>query len=94
MNMNRDYNIGFCKPFGPNILECQCPDQIISEINSYIDDMSEEKKSLCSSKYTTDENFPNLLDRDFEVVYFTAKEAFDTGLSFFLLQTAKGILIK
>jgi len=89
MNMNSDYNIGFCKPFGPNILECQCPDEIISGINSYVDDMSEEKKSLCSSKYNTDENFPNLLDRDFEVVYFTPKEAFDTGLSFFLLQTAK-----
>ena len=89
MNMISEYNIGFYKPFGPLILECQCPEDVISKINSYVDDMSEEDKKICSSKYTDNVDFPNLLSRDFEVVYFKPKDAFDTGLSFFLLQIAK-----
>ena len=87
--MISEYNIGFYKPFGPLILECQCPEDVISKINSYVDDMSEEDKKICSSKYTDNVDFPNLLSRDFEVVYFKPKDAFDTGLSFFLLQIAK-----
>ena len=79
MNMISEYNIGFYKPFGPLILECQCPEDVISKINSYVDDMSEEDKKICSSKYTD----------NVEVVYFKPKDAFDTGLSFFLLQIAK-----
>lgn len=84
--MDNEYNIGLCKPFGPIILECQCPDEVVSNLNSYIDTMSEEQKKICSSKFTDNENFPNLLSRDFEVVYVTPKVSFDVGLSFFLLQ--------
>jgi hypothetical protein len=87
--MISEYNIGFYKPFGPLILECQCPEDVIYKINSYVDDMSEEDKKICSSKYTDNVDFPNLLSRDFEVVYFKPKDAFDRGLSFFLLQIAK-----
>lgn len=89
MNMISEYNIGFYKPFGPLILECQCPEDVVSKINSYVDNMSEVDKKICSSKYTGNVDFPNLLSRDFEVVYFKPKDAFDTGLSFFLLQIAK-----
>lgn len=89
MSMDNEYNISLHKPFGPLILECQCPEDVVSKINSYVDDMSEEDKKICSSKYTDNENFPNLLSRDFEVVYFKPKDAFDVGLSYFLLQISK-----
>jgi hypothetical protein len=87
--MENEYNIGFCKPFGPTILECQCPSEIISKLNSYVDAMEDEQKKMCSSKFTDNEEFPNLLSRDFEVVYLTPKASFESGLSFFLLQIAK-----
>jgi hypothetical protein len=86
MNMENDYNIGFCKPFGPMILECQCPEDIVLKLNLYVDEMNEEQKKMFSSKFTDNKDFPNLLSRDFEVIYLTPKASFDTGLSFFLLQ--------
>jgi hypothetical protein len=68
------------------ILECQCPEDIITKLNLYVDEMNEEQKKICSSKFTDNKDFPNLLSRDFEVIYLTPKSSFETGLSFFLLQ--------
>ena len=42
-------------PFGPSILECACPDKVLKELNSIVDSTSQQ-------------DLPNLLDRDFEIV--------------------------
>jgi hypothetical protein len=86
--MNDPYNINVYKPFGPLILESKCPDNIINGLNQYIDEMGDDEKVNCSSKYTKDETFPNLLDRGFEVVYITPKTSFEVGLSYYILQIA------
>jgi len=82
------YNINVYKPFGPLILESKCPENIIDGLNQYVDEMKDTDKAKCSSKYTKDETFPNLLDRGFEVVYLTPKVSFEIGLSYYILQIA------
>ncbi len=77
------------KPFGPVLFECKCPQEIIDNINYFVDNMNLETKNLCSSKYTKNKNFPNLLQRDFEVIYLTPESSVETKLSYFLLEIAK-----
>jgi hypothetical protein len=36
------------KPFGPSIVKVTIPDQIISEMNSYINDLSRDDKKMSS----------------------------------------------
>ena len=65
------YNINLTQPFGPTILECTCPDKVLKELNSIVDS-------------THQESIPNLLDRDFEVVFFTEEEVNDSGFTSFI----------
>ena len=58
-------------PFGPSILECMCPDKILKELNSIVDS-------------THQQDLPNLLDRDFEIVYFTEEQVNDSGFTSFI----------
>jgi hypothetical protein len=90
MNNFLDINtVNPAKPFGPVLFECICPNEIVNNLNYFIDNLSEDEKKICSSKYTTNKNFPNLLERDFEIVYLTPKISFESKLSFFLLEIAK-----
>ena len=58
-------------PFGPSILECVCPDKVLKELNSIVDS-------------THQQDLPNLLDRDFEIVYFTEEQVNDSGFTSFI----------
>ena len=58
-------------PFGPSILECACPDKVLKELNSIVDSTSQQ-------------DLPNLLDRDFEIVYFTEEHVNDSGFTSFI----------
>jgi hypothetical protein len=85
-----DYNsVNPSKPFGPVLFECMCPNEVITNINNFVDNMSEETNKICSSKYTKNKNFPNLLERDFEIIYLTSGISFESKLSLFLLETAR-----
>lgn len=85
-----DYkSINPSKPFGPVIFECTCPEEIVNNLNSFVDNMDKDELKLCSSKYTDNKNFPNLLERDFEIVYLTPEVSFKSKLSFFLLEIGK-----
>jgi hypothetical protein len=85
-----EYNsINPAKPFGPVLLECKCPEEVVKNINNFVDNMDDETKELCSSKYTKNKKFPNLLQRDFEIIYLPPKVSFESKLSLFLLEIAK-----
>lgn len=85
-----DYNsVNPSKPFGPVLFECKCPDEIINNLNLFVNTMDEKTKKLCSSKYTNNKDFPNLLERNFEIIYLTPEISFNSNLSSFLLEIAK-----
>lgn len=70
------------QPFGPFILESYLPDEIVDELNRKTEEICndpEEMDRYCSSAG----NIPNLLLRDFEVVYFTEKYLEDIGFRSF-----------
>ena len=78
------YNINITKPFGPFIFECICPDEIVKKFNDLIDNMDQETKNICSSRYSTVDGFPDLLSRGFEIVYLSGNQLTDIGFSSFI----------
>ena len=36
------YDSILTKPFGPHILECMCPDDVITKFNYFVDNMDQE----------------------------------------------------
>lgn len=67
------------RPFGPFILESKCPEHIVESLNKFTEDTSlnpEMKDKYCYSSG----NIPNLLLRDFEVVYLSENFCDDIGL--------------
>lgn len=80
------YNINITKPFGPAILECQCPEKVVNNLNYFVDNMNQETKEYCSSKYSKVEGFPDLLSRGFEIIYLTPENVEETGFSNFVAE--------
>jgi hypothetical protein len=78
------YNTNITKPFGPCILECMCPKNILKNFNSFVDDMDQETKELCSSRYSKVDGFPDLLERGFEIIYLTSNQCEEIGFSKFI----------
>lgn len=69
--------------FGPFILESKCPQNIVDSLNKFTEDAcsnEEMQKKFCSSSGNT----PNLLLRDFEVVFLTENFCEDIGLKEFV----------
>jgi len=75
------YDLNITKPFGPCIIESQCPENILNNLNSLVDNMSQSTKEYCSSKYSKVEGFPDLLSRGFEIIYLTPQMLEDTGFT-------------
>lgn len=75
------YNINITKPFGPCILESQCPEDVVNSLNSLVDNMDQSTKEFCSSKYSKVEGFPDLLSRGFEIIYLTPQMLDETGFT-------------
>ena len=92
------YDIELMKPFGPVILECMCPDDVLIEFNSFIDNMDQDTKEICSSKHSKVEGFPDLLGRGFEIIYMTGQQLGDIGFTNFIASVTqeyfKGFNIK
>jgi hypothetical protein len=80
------------RPFGPCILEVTCPKNLIENINHLIDNMSDEELEKCSSRYTQNPKFPNLLNRGFEIIYFLKEHVNELRLEEFILQMSKEYL--
>tara|TARA_B100000287_G_C20642224_1_gene783902 strand:- start:1218 stop:1835 length:618 start_codon:yes stop_codon:yes gene_type:complete len=80
------------KPFGPTVLEANCPMRIVDGINDLVDNMPEDKLQLCSNKYSTDPEFPNLLNRGFEIIYLLKEDVEELELDRFLLMISKEYL--
>lgn len=80
------YDISLIKPFGPAIMECQCPEIIVDNLNSFVDNMDQSTKEFCSSKYSKQEGFPDLLSRGFEIIYLTPENVEETGFSNFIAE--------
>ena len=76
------YNI--TKPFGPFIMECMCPDDVLTKFNYFVDNMDQDTKELCSSKHSKVEGFPDLLNRGFEIIYMTHQQLDDIGFTQFI----------
>lgn len=70
-------------PFGPAILEAECPNSIIDGLNDLIDEMPKEKLEICSSKYNS--NIPNLLNRGFEILYLLKEDVEKLSYNDYLL---------
>lgn len=67
------------RPFGPFILESTCPQIIVDSLNQFTEESA--KNPEMSDKYCySSGNIPNLLLRDFEVVYLTEDFCEDIGL--------------
>ena len=67
------------RPFGPFILESICPESIVDSINNFTEECcknDEMKNTYCYSSG----NLPNLLLRDFEVVYLSENFCEEIGL--------------
>jgi hypothetical protein len=75
------YDLNITKPFGPCIIESQCPEIILNNLNSLVDNMDQSTKEFCSSKYSKVEGFPDLLSRGFEIIYLTPQMLEDTGFT-------------
>jgi len=86
------YDSILTKPFGPHILECMCPDDVVTKFNYFVDNMDQETKELCSSKHSKVEGFPDLLSRGFEIVYMTGQQLEDIGFTQFIAPMAKEYL--
>lgn len=57
------------QPFGPYVLETDCPKHMVDAINKKTEEVCASKKEI--DKYSSHSgNIPNLLARDLEVVYF------------------------
>ena len=82
------YDIDLTRPFGPYILECMCPDNVLRKFNTFVDDMNQETKDICSSKYSKVEGFPDLLSRGFEIIYMTGQQLDDIGFTKFIAGAA------
>ncbi len=78
------YDLNLTKPFGPGILECMCPKDTLNNLNSFVDNMDQSTKELCSSAHSKLEGFPDLLSRGFEIIYLTPETLEDTGFSKFI----------
>ena len=71
------------RPFGPYILETVMPDNMVDELNRKTEEVcsnTKEMEKYCSSKG----NIPNLLLRDFEVVYFAEEYLKDIGFKSYI----------
>lgn len=75
-------------PFGPEILRAKCPQNILDEINSFVDriEKSEEDKKLYSS---LSGNIPNLLLRDIENIFLPYDFCIQIGLKSLLEKLAE-----
>jgi len=71
-------------PFGPVVLEAECPESIIDGLNDLIDNMSEDKLKICSSRHN-DSSIPNLLNRGFEIVYLLKDDVEELSYDDYLL---------
>jgi hypothetical protein len=78
------YNINITKPFGPFIFECMCPQNVVTNFNSFVDNMDQNTKELCSSRYSKVDGFPDLLDRGFEIIYLTSNQCENVGFTSFI----------
>lgn len=74
-----DLDVSFERPFGPSILVSKCPDDVLKNLNSYIDDVERDRElqKITSSEYG---NIPNLLGRDVVNIYLTEKKCEEIGL--------------
>jgi len=82
------YDINLTRPFGPYILECMCPDNVLTKFNAFVEDMDQETKDICSSKHSKVEGFPDLLSRGFEIIYMTGQQLDDIGFTKFIAGAA------
>ena len=65
------HNVNSIRPFGPTIFECDCPQEVLKKLNFIVES-------------TSNQSPPNLLDRDFEIVFFTQKQVDDSGFTSFI----------
>ena len=70
------------RPFGPYILECMCPDDVLKNFNDFVN----------SGKYSKDQNPPDMLDRGFEIIFLTRNQLSDMGFTTFISQSANEYL--
>ena len=67
------------RPFGPVILESKCPQSIIDALNNFTEESCTDPDMKDKYCYSSG-NIPNLLLRDFEVVYLEENFCDDIGL--------------
>ena len=87
-----DINIQARHPFGPSILEVDCPMDLINSINNLVDNMDDKTLEMCSSKHTHNPNFPNLLNRGFEIIYLLKEQAQQLTLDSFIVAMSQQYL--
>ena len=72
------------RPFGPYILECICPDDVLKSFNDFVN----------SGKYSKDQNPPDMLDRGFEIIFLTRNQLNDIGFTTFISQVAPQLVMR
>ena len=77
--MTKFHNVNSIRPFGPTIFECDCPEEVLKKLNFIVES-------------TPNQSPPNLLDRDFEIVFFTQKQVDDSGFTSFIREVISDCL--
>jgi hypothetical protein len=74
----------FIKPFGPTVLEADCPDFIIDAVNDHIDEVLKDDGLRKKHGNFFDGEFKNLLGRDIENIFLHFDFMDEVGLTDYL----------
>jgi len=74
----------FVKPFGPTVLEADCPDFIIDAVNDHIDEILKDDDLRKKHGNFFDGEFKNLLGRDIENIFLDFDFMDEIGLTDYL----------
>lgn len=73
--------------FGPRILETQAPQELVNNLNSWVDNMQPADREIASCR--GDNPIPDLLDRGFETLFLPYEKCAEIGFTAFALSLAK-----
>lgn len=73
-------NVESIRPFGPTIIRSKLPDEMLEQIERYVDDVCSDAE-LMNYVSTVGGNVPNALETDVHVIYLTEKFSDDIGLT-------------
>lgn len=76
-----EFNANLFKPFGPFLMESDCPDFIVDQINNRVDEILSDENLRKENSNFSGEKIPNLLNRDLENIFLEYEFCEEIGLT-------------